>query len=891
MSLLLRIQLIVIIILVQLVQANAQIATQTYESAIENADRHFVQKDFLTAKTYYEIAIRLKKDDPYAGKRLGETLTLLKQQMETRERFYEKIDQANKFDREGKADEAIKAYKEALSIVPNDANIRNKVEQLEKQLHEEKEKLNRFARFIETGKALANEKKYEEAIFQFTEAAALYPNHAAIAENLPPLRTKLNEQLELEKQFNTFMSEYEKAIARKEYDKAIASLRSALALFPEEPDALIKLDLATQLKKKTTEFNESLAKADELYAAKDFRKATMFYEKALGLMPDQTYPADMLKRINEIVSDINFIDEKAYSEAIAIADEKFNRKVYSEAKDEYQYALRIKPEDAYASRQIAETEKQLEQQKNTEYTERQFREYTESANKAIAEQNWDKAVSALTSALELKPADIGVSNKLRQAEIELSMKRANFETEQNFASLITSADKSISDEEYELALSYLEKALALKPSDLQTSKKVEFVRTKLEEQIKQQTEQGVFAEMIEASRKEVLAENWTNALKFVNEALKLKPADLNALDMKSNIENRLEQLKRNETVKKQYMTLITEADNLVEADDDEARKKYEEALKLLPDEEYPKLQITKIEQQKTLAETLKNKEEKLTLLSANFKMFLSKDEINPSDSIARLMTSIDPNHPITVSANAELKTKRTEIELRNNQRYNDAIALADKIFESRDYREAIVAYKTARSFKPQDTYASDRIVQAENIIREQLTRQKTEYDKTIAEADKLFITKAYDKAVEQFSKAATIKPDESYPAEMISKITGIIEVNKLFELNLEPKILATNADHRYEFDPVPVNERKTNYILIKAKNTGTQAFSLIVSYGSRNGRNGGFVLPIPASAEYKDYIVRIGSQYKWFSEDNTWINFYPENGSVEVGLIQISRGN
>jgi len=37
-------------------------------------------------------------------------------------------------------------------------------------------------------------------------------------------------------------------------------------------------------------------------------------------------------------------------------------------------------------------------------------------------------------------------------------------------------------------------------------------------------------------------------------------------------------------------------------------------------------------------------------------------------------------------------------------------------------------------------------------------------------------------------------------------------------------------------------------------------------------------------------VVRIGSQYKWFSEDNNWIEFLPENGEIELGVAQISRG-
>ena len=39
----------------------------------------------------------------------------------------------------------------------------------------------------------------------------------------------------------------------------------------------------------------------------------------------------------------------------------------------------------------------------------------------------------------------------------------------------------------------------------------------------------------------------------------------------------------------------------------------------------------------------------------------------------------------------------------------------------------------------------------------------------------------------------------------------------------------------------------------------------------------------------RDYIIRVGGQYKWVSEDNNWISLQPEGGSAEVSLIQISQ--
>jgi hypothetical protein len=48
------------------------------------------------------------------------------------------------------------------------------------------------------------------------------------------------------------------------------------------------------------------------------------------------------------------------------------------------------------------------------------------------------------------------------------------------------------------------------------------------------------------------------------------------------------------------------------------------------------------------------------------------------------------------------------------------------------------------------------------------------------------------------------------------------------------------------------------------------------------------VIKEPAGEDIYEYIIRISSQYKWFSDDNNWISFYPEGGDIEVSLMQVS---
>ena len=182
--------------------------------------------------------------------------------------------------------------------------------------------------------------------------------------------------------------------------------------------------------------------------------------------------------------------------------------------------------------------------------------------------------------------------------------------------------------------------------------------------------------------------------------------------------------------------------------------------------------------------------------------------------------------------------------------------------------------------------------EAARLERERIESLRPQYNAFIKEGDKQFASKTFDKAVEAYAKAEELNIGETYPTEMIARINKIIEDNKLYELNTEAFTMAANTPRRFTFNPVDVASRRSNYIILKARNlTPGKSFPMIVSFGSDSGKNGGFVLAISENEEEKTYIFRIGGQYKWFSENNTWIELISENDDVEVSLVMISRSN
>jgi len=207
------------------------------------------------------------------------------------------------------------------------------------------------------------------------------------------------------------------------------------------------------------------------------------------------------------------------------------------------------------------------------------------------------------------------------------------------------------------------------------------------------------------------------------------------------------------------------------------------------------------------------------------------------------------------------------------------------------FAEAITHFQSALIFKPNDPTATTQLASAERAENDRIAALRAQYNAFIKEGDGHFKTNTFDKAIEAYTKAEELGL-ETYPTEMIARISEIIEQNKLYELNSEPMLLAAGQAQRFDFNKIEVAVRRSNYIIIKVRNPHPEkTFPMIVSFGGSGGKNGGFVLPIAAVEEEKTFLFRIGSQYKWFSEDNTWIEIISENNEVEISKLEISRSN
>ncbi len=928
---------------------------QTYESAIESGEEMLSKKEYISAKTYFEIALRLREEDAYATKKLNETLQLLRIEMELQEAFFQKMDLGDRLFQQQKLEEALEAYNQALELIPTDNYTLSQAEKINDILREQKERIDGYNQSMELGENLLEQGRFEPALLQFEMAKNLFPERELPKQKIEETQQLLAAQIASENQFEALLEEASASITRKDYAAAIEKYEQALLLFPEDANTIKKLSETQALQDKSVRYEEVLGKADKLYTEQSFNDALTFYKQALDIWPEQPYPADMVNRINTLLNDTEFLNQEAFKELLGQANSQFDGGQFDLALESYNQALELKPSDEFTQSRIDELTAFFDEQSNLEELEAAYAQAMEAGESALSQQNYVEAISALNQAITLKPEEIRPKNLLQEAEAAYAALNQQEENMALYQTTIEAADKLMEDQAWEDARLLYVKAAALpldvayplaqieqidkligeqqaaeamqlaytnhineadaafdadqlheariayveafnvKPSETYPQDRIGEIDKMLAQRnadAEAQALENEFSQLIAQARKALEEDRLEAALDNFIKALELKPQEDGPKASITEIEALMAQKVLDQQAESNYQNLIQQANQQFEDEAlEQAKSTYAEALLLFPERSYPAEQISAIEALLDEMKALADRQKRIDELIALGDNYLETGQLDEADTAFNQVLDIEPGQPYASSKLTQIQSLKEEAFRQNQARYVEFMAVGDRYYSEKDYREAVVAYKTARGYLPNDAIASQKIEQAESLLREQRMAIMTEYNKFIIDADRQYNAKAYDRAIEAYTNAERVNPEETYPREMIRKIAKIIEDNKLVEVNLDPVQVLANTTKRFTFSPVNVIERRTNYIIIKAKNMGETEFPLIFSYGSEGGRNGGFVLPIPAHTEYQDYIVRIGSQYRWFSEDNDWFSVTPENGDIEVGLVQISRGN
>jgi tetratricopeptide (TPR) repeat protein len=743
---------------------------EAYDKAVADADKYLLDKDFVKALASYKEAGATKPSEAYPKQKITEVQAILDKDKAEGQRYQEAIAQADKFFADKKYLEALEPYQRALGIRPAEKYPQDQIASINKKIDELKKLDEDYLKLIAEANTELKAGKYEEARGLFTNAATLKPAEKLPMDKIVEIDGILSDLKNKEESFAKHISEGDAFFAGNQYNEAIASYNSALKIKPGETYPQSRIDkinvvLAGQ-KKLDSDYLATVTSADQFLSAKQYDEAIADYRKALTLKPSETYPSEKIAETEKLLADLKALQE-AYDKAVANADKFLLDKDFAKALTSYKEANVTRPDEAYPKQKITEVQAILDKDKAEAQL---YQEAIAQADKLFADHKYQEAKDPYLRASGIKPGEkypqdqIAGINKLLDEQKKL---------DDDYQSAITEAEIQLKGGKYDNALKLFVTATTLKPTEKLPKDKIAEIDGILAEiQNKEQS----YSKAVSEADASFAAKNFTEALASYSKASKIKPAETYPPAQMEKINTLLAAQKK---LDDDYLTQLASADQLFDSQKyTEAIAGYRKALAVKPSEKYPSEKIAEAEKQIADQKALQQTYDKA--VAEGTKKLSEKDYANALKAFQTANTA-KPSETLPPQKIGEIQAIQDKIKA-ENERYLEAIALADKFYASEKYREAIEPYQSATTIKPTEKYPQDQVVKINQLLAEQ-KKTDDDYQKLITDADTRMTTGKYEEARGLYTTAGTLKPLEKLPKDKIAEIETILAGLKLKDEN------------------------------------------------------------------------------------------------------------
>ncbi|MCC5922296.1 MAG: hypothetical protein JJT77_00805 [Crocinitomicaceae bacterium] len=757
---------------------------EEYQAAIKSADELKSKEDWNNALTSYQKASKIKPDENYPKEQIKSVQDKLKEmeaELAQKEKIESLLAAGKNAEEQKKWQEALAKYQEVLGLSSSNKEATEGKDRAVAAIEKEKayaEQMTAFNNLVKQADASFKEKNWKEAITKYEEANNLIPDDNHVTQRIKDAQEQLEKQQKEQELLANISNLYTQA-AKKEADEnwsgALKDYQSIIALKSDEQKAIdAKKRIEEQLGTEKT-WQEKVALGDQLFKEEKWQAAKAAYEEAQKIKEDNNI-ALKIQKIEEKVKlladqEAQEAIQKAYQEAIKLADAAFDNQNWSDAPSKYEEALKIKAEDAYATSRIAEIQKLEQEALAAQDQSKQIETLLAKGTTALGNRAYDKAIQAFEDVLTIDAQNKPAAEKLNEA----TTKKAELDT---FNKWKNEGDVAFANSEWENAINSYNAALKVMASP-EVEQKLKEIEGKQKALQASQNQAAAFSELIDQAKAMRSDENFSGALEKTNAALAIQPGNEEAKTLKKELEFELEILVKEKAAREKFANAMQLGKDLLAKEEyKDAVDAFDEALKYimndkdaidLRQEAYQKYEANK-EREAQFEATMKNA--KLKKIAEEFDealaLFEKAKKIKPND--AKPQKEIDEINALIADKEKSEEEKRLQQEIR--KKYKDLIQAADALADRFELEEALKTYKEASDVLPEEKYPKGRMKALQDELDKRQKEQNLEqnYEKAIAKADAAMEQENWMLAKSEYESALKLKPEETYPQNQIEKL-------------------------------------------------------------------------------------------------------------------------
>jgi tetratricopeptide (TPR) repeat protein len=512
---------------------------------------------------------------------------------------------------------------------------------------------------IQAGDDAFTKKEYESALSSFEEALGYKPNEKYPADKIIELdaliKAQKNEEL-AEKQAN---QEYYNLIEAADnlrddgnLEKASSTYKEASAKrpgeqYPKDQIAAIQVQLDEKNKALADEevYKLAIKTADIFLKQNSLRPAKEKYEEASKLKPEEAYPKDKLKEIEDKMAALEEQEakKKKYSDAITAGDIAYDAEDFQGAKDKYTEALTFESSSTYAKGRIAMCDEALAGSKAEEERLARIEELLEKGNAELNGENYEGAIASFSEVLTLDDKNAEATTKLAEAQLKLEELANQAESEKQYTALIAEGDQANTAKNLEDALAKYEAAKAINDTP-EVNEKIAGVQDAINTAKSEADKEATYNALIADAEAKFGADDLQAAIDKYTEATTLDPSKPEPANRIVEIQTILDERAANQAKNDQFATLMKEGSDLMAANDlENAKAKFQEASSVDATSTEPQVKIDEIDALIAQNESDQEKQEQFTALMKEGSDLMASNDLDNAKSKFQEAAAVDPS--------------------------------------------------------------------------------------------------------------------------------------------------------------------------------------------------------------------------------------------------------
>ncbi|PKP12111.1 MAG: hypothetical protein CVU09_01040 [Bacteroidetes bacterium HGW-Bacteroidetes-4] len=423
---------------IQVLLENQRKNQVAYDNYIKLADAAFSSNQLETARLNYQSALSLKVNEAYPLQRIGEIDKLMAEQLaskEARARIDEQyktyLASADKNFSQQQLQEAKNFYTQASGLKPNEAYPKQRLEEIDVLMAAQQANQQAYETRINEGAARYNQKNYKGALESYQQAAQIKPDEPFPKQKITELQGLLANEAQMQQQYQQWITQADLLFNQNKYNEAKNVYQQASNLMPgqEYPkNQLLRINqlMADAARRDATSqaqlkaYNAKIEEADLFFDAQRYDQAISSYNAAKKLKPDETYPDQQIARINQLIQNASAQLDRDFNQAILQGDQFKQQRNYEQARQQYNKALNLKPQDPLPQSKLIELQNLIDEERlaaeRQNKTDADYANYLNRADKAFKIEDYSSALALYKGAQNIKPAESYPKNQILACE-------------------------------------------------------------------------------------------------------------------------------------------------------------------------------------------------------------------------------------------------------------------------------------------------------------------------------------------------------------------------------------------------------------------------------------------------------------------------------------------